>query len=635
MKSSQKNSEQTYIWIAVAVLIIIVIGVIVWFLTKKKENFKIDDEDEDIEDYENNELIENYLIEGYSSNFIENFQLLQLKNNNCHPVNDNFNKILHIANVICHSESLDDVRKEAERIGFNQQLAERVLNNEQNAKNFSNKVHFELSKSHQQMIQLIDNTAPELMIEIKKNTNLPKVENFSLELYQEDGHRALNNMLKRKDKIIRKLKNALYLNSKKLDDIKKILYQPEVGKISRKIHLSPAVLNKILCSREELSRFLNNETTLENYSPEDFIENYSWGSFIHSVRHAFTAAAHWVRNTAVSIGNKIASAAKSVGHWAEGIGEKIKNGIVNAYESVKHVAVEAFDKIKEGIMTAINAVVNAAKWIAEMGKEIFEKIKELVIKAVHKFADVMKILLGKILQPYLKIQNCPAGSNPCYTTVVINDKKLETLVINKLEDLIFTEFAPEIEILLKLPFVGGKIRGWITELIQPVFTELIWSHITPILGDIATGIIHAIVPIARNIKIQFAEWFELPDALYEQHFRDVFFNKLPDKYREFIRSRIKKCQEDLKQNGEHMGTNLPTNHCHVLVKNQHKHLLKNSENPEQHLDNNTIKHKNRSTNLEEEKIKNLLKYIVKPEFGGKQLDKLTYHVLQIAKAKEI
>jgi hypothetical protein len=41
-------------------------------------------------------------------------------------------------------------------------------------------------------------------------------------------------------------------------------------------------------------------------------------------------------------------------------------------------------------------------------------------------------------------------------------------------------------------------------------------------------------------------------------------------------------------NGEHIGTNLPTNHCHALVKNQHKHLLEHirhfsTQHPEYHL----------------------------------------------------
>ena len=53
MKSSKKNSNQIYIWIVIAVLITVIIGVIVWFLTRKKEDYKrVDNEDKEEEEVE-------------------------------------------------------------------------------------------------------------------------------------------------------------------------------------------------------------------------------------------------------------------------------------------------------------------------------------------------------------------------------------------------------------------------------------------------------------------------------------------------------------------------------------------------------------------------------------------------------
>ena len=525
----QKIKNNQYIYISIiAVLITIIIGVVIWFLTRNnnKENYinEINDDMEYTETYEDYQDIENYFVNGYAIEYVENFELLNIANNHCNPLNEQFNKILHISNILCAASSnLQKTRKEAERIGLHNKLYQRILKDQESANKFSTDFHIILAKHYKNLSKVVEKIAPEIFDEVKKES---QIEKFSLECY---GKNKLSNMIKIQDKIILQLKNALKMCLIRSDNLDSIFNNQKVRKYCEHAKINPNILLKIIENKDEVLKFLNNETTLENYDPDSFIENYSWWSKI--------------KKTVSKVTNKITDTALKVGKWIKKTASNIKDGIIKGYEQIKGKIGDAFDKIHDKIVdishSALKGIKDVVKKIGQASKKAWEAIKKAFAAAGKWIVNFAKDIFKKIMEQYLRVvNNCDKGvPNPCITYQV-NDKQLKIFILNKFQDILYSTFLTSVAWVFQIPVVGKTIKDSIATLILPLFDK-IWEPMRDTVSSVVTSIIHAIAPETKNFKLEFTEWFSIVNYVYEKFNDDVLSGEFENNYKEHIRKTIK------------------------------------------------------------------------------------------------
>ena len=190
MPSVKNKDNQTLIWVIVAALVVITIGVIIYFVMRSKKENYIQDEEDLIENYaEEEKELHKYLIDSYAAKYIEEFELVNTHIDHCHPLNDHFHKVLHVANMICHEPNLEVIRREAERIGLHPVVIQRVLKDQESARKFSTALHAHLSTHNESIGKLLKSVAPELVSESVAFS--PKIEKFRFEYFQEERGREL------------------------------------------------------------------------------------------------------------------------------------------------------------------------------------------------------------------------------------------------------------------------------------------------------------------------------------------------------------------------------------------------------------------------------------------------------------
>lgn len=564
MKIPTKNEKQMYIWIIVIVLIVILIGVLIWMFSKKKEDYIKIDENEYYEEYENFEEVENYFMDGYAIEYVENFELLNMTNSHCHPLNEHFNKILHIANIICHTDDLEEISREAKRIDLDNDFINRVLKDKDSTQKFSRELHIQLAKHHHALGKVVEKIAPEIFEKVKKQVNIPKVEKFSLECYEKNN---LTQIIEKQDRIISKLKKTLKICLLKRMNRYNLFHNPDIRKYARHANIYPHILIKIIESKDNIERFLNNELTLEYYDPESFIENYSiWGKIKggfekagSAIKGGFEKAGKAIKDTAIKagkaikdtaeiVGNKIKDAALTVGKFVKETAGKIKDGVVKAYEKVKKFAEETFDKIKIGIQKGIHEAIKGIKYvinkIGDAAKKAWEAIKDAFSKAGHWIVDFAKSTFKSIMDQFLRVINvCKEGvPEPCIT-YQINDKSLKLFLLNKFQTILYSTFLTPIAWVFEIPLVGSKIKKEISKLIMPAF-DAVWKPMRPVVSDIVTSIIHTISPDTKNFKLEFTEWFSMINYIREKFQIEVETGEFENNFKEYIRKTIHQRKEE-------------------------------------------------------------------------------------------
>ncbi len=572
---SKKSDNQPLIWGVIIALVVIVIGVIIYFIIKnhQKENF-IDDEEEEnlVENYEDDETINNYIVNSYTSKFIEDYELLNLKNEHCNPLHDHFHKILHVANVVCREPNLNSIRHEAERIGLHKDVVERVLKDEESARKFASTVHMHLAGQHDKILPIIKSVAPEIVSEVKLESS-PSIEKFKIEYFEENrSMELLKKRVKIQDRAIRRLKQCINTHIKGGHKLNMLPQHPEVKVKARMAHVNRETLEKIVSCAEEALNFVSGKTDLEHYSPEDYIENYSWKSFTRSIKHGFEKAGSAIKHTAEQAGagikhgfevvkGGIEKGAEWVKHTAEDVGKSIKEAaatvgtfVVNTANKVAEGAKKAFEAVKAGIQKGIEAVVNGIKEFVELLKEFGALLKELIMKGVTALVDFVREIFPSLVAQFIRCKDgTPNKLTPCDSKVYqINSKKLKQFLAKKMLDLVFTllgqpYFKVIMDLLMKIPPLKDKLMSGITT----VFEHTAWPLLKDLIDKLINSIIHAIVP-SIQFNVELSEWFKYMNILenFEQSVEDGTFEK---DLKQHIRSTLNRVRNSDSSQGVELG----------------------------------------------------------------------------------
>ena len=531
--------NQTTIFIVVGVIIAIVVAVIIYFVMKnKKDNYENFNMIENYEEQENEE-IKNYLISDYALKYVENFELLNLNNTKFTPVLTNhLNRVIHVADLISRGENLEIIKKEAGRVGLNKRLIDRVLTNHQTAKKFAVNVHAELNNKYNTIGKILKNVASEHLEEIKDQ--LPnKVEKFTENYQLEKGSKLFSNRIRKQNHSISNLKKNLH--HKLLNNPSRLAHDQEVTQLARKANVNKHVLNKILSSPGETENFIQNITTLEHYDPLNYIENYHWGgpssiahafssawhAVSHAVSHVAEEAVHGVESVAKTVEHGVVSlsedvekgivkAAEWVGSEATVIGDKIKDGVLSVIKDVAAAAEAAFNAVKAGVLYGIDEIKKGIMFLVNLVGDIWEKIKALMMRGVDMLINFVKSEIRHIVSQFFRVNDgCPTENKqlPCHTYEV-NSKKIHNFLLHRFENIVLVELGPVITILEEIPFVGGKVRQAIDELMNPIF-DLAYNPLQGVINSLINTIIHRMAPNSNNVVLEFTEWFTIEDYYFD------------------------------------------------------------------------------------------------------------------------
>ena len=669
---SKKSDNQPLIWGVIIALIVIVISVIIYFIIKnrQKENF-IDDEEEEenfVENYEDTETINNYIVNSYTSKFIEDYELLNLKNEHCNPLHDHFHKILHVANVVCREPNLNSIRHEAERIGLHKDVVQRVLKDEESAHKFASTVHMHLAGQHDKILPMMKSIAPEIVNEVKVVSS-PSIEKFKIEYFEENrSMELLKKRVKRQDRAIRRLKQCINTHIKGGHKLAALPQHPEVKVKARMAHVDRQTLEKIVSCTEEALNFVSGKTDLEHYSPEDYIENYSWGSFTRSIKHGFEKAGSAIKHVAEKAGGAIKHVAEQAGdgikhgfevvkggiekgtewvkHTAEQVGQAIKEAaakvgqfVVDTAKKVADGATQAFNTVKEGIKKGIETVVNGIKEFVELLKEFGALLKELIMKGVDALIDFVKEIFPSLVAQFIRCKDgTPDKLTPCDSKVFqINSTKLKQFLAKKMLDLVFTllgqpYFKVIMDLLMKIPPTKETLMKGITS----VFEQTAWPLLKDLIDKLINSIIHAIVP-SIQFNIELTEWFKYMNILenFEQSVENgTFKNDL----KQHIRSTLNRVRnDDLSQTGQggHGVRQLLGHEGHGVLKlNGDRPLLGHEGHGVRKLngDRPLLGYEGNGTQghheLKKDKIHTLLEHIVKDSYKS-HLPSIVHEILSV------
>lgn len=590
---SKKSDNHPLIWGVIIALVVIVISVIIYFIIKnrQKENFIDDEEENFVENYEDNETINNYIVNSYTSNFIEEYELLNMKNEYCNPLHDHFHKILHVANVICREPNLNSIRHEAERIGLHKDVVERVLKDEESAHKFASTVHMHLAGQHDKIGKILKSIAPEIVSEVKLESS-PSIEKFKIEYFEENrSMELLKKRLNRQDRAIRRLKQCINTHIKGGHKLAALPQHPEVKVKARMAHVNRETLEKIVSCVEEALNFVSGKTDLEHYSPDDYIENYSFFNSIGNafkkaggaIKHGFEKAGGGIKKGFEKAGDGIKKGFEVVKGGVEKGFEVVKGGILTGVDFVKHTAeqvgqaikeaakkvgkfvvdtankvaegaTKAFNAVKEGIEKGIETVVNGIKEFVELLKEFGALLKKLIMEGVNALVDFVKEIFPSLVAQFIRCKDgTPNKLTPCDSKMFqINSKRLKQFLAKKMLDLVFTllgqpYFKVIMDLLMKIPPLKNKLMSGITY----VFEHTAWPLLKDLIDKLINAVIHAIVP-SIQFNVELSEWFKYMNILenFEQTVEDGTFEK---DLRQHIRSTLNRARNGDLSQGDKLG----------------------------------------------------------------------------------
>ncbi len=573
-----KNKDsQTLIWVIVAVLVVIVIGVIIYFIMRSKKENYIQEEDL-VENYEEEKELHKYLVDSYVTKYIEEFEMINTHVDHCHPLNDHFHKVLHVANIICHEPNLEVIRHEAERIGLHPAVIQRVLKDQESARKFSAALHAHLSTHNESIGKLLKDVAPEL---VRESVALsPKIEKFRFEYFQEErGRELLRQKLLKNNKRIGHLKQTLHQHLRNGHNPNSLPRHPEIKRSARLAHVHPETLSKITNSVEEVEKFIQGETTLENYDPELYIENYSWSSFTDSISHTFSEAGHAIEDVGKKVGGAVVDTVKKVGDVASEVGKTIADGVVTAADTVAEatkkaaLAVEktatdvgkeiaqaaekvgtvivntartvaagataAFDAVKRAVTDGINALVDGVEVFIALLKDFGAILKELIVKAIHMLINFLQEYFPALLGQYIRCKNGIKNQlTPCPSSIYeINDKKLKEFCAKKLLQFVFYLIGqPEFVLLLKIPGIKDIIISGVVS----VFNTFWPKYIDPLLTKLLNKVIHEADPSTKDFKVEVTEWYRY----ILEKFRETEGSEFMNDWKQHIRESIQNIESE-------------------------------------------------------------------------------------------
>ncbi len=532
-KKMPTKENQQMIWIIVGVVVVIAIAVVVYFIMKnKKENFYFEEDfEEDYEEnYIDNEIIENYLIDNYVAEYIEDYELLNAGNPHVeNMVANEFNKIQHVACLISRESDLEIIRREAERIGVNVELIHRILKDEHSAHKFYIKLFQSLEKHHNNIGKVINEIAHESLVDIK-NVVSPKVENYQADDDDDDDvtptfhptfhptkkpRKLLKHKLKHIDKCIHRLKKCLHEHHHKG-------HSHNVTKAAKKAKVDKETFQLLVNNRCEAERFIRGETTLENYNPDFYVENYgitdtlaNLGSVIKSKADKAAAA---LQTIAEKIGTKVSSTTKAI---IKTLGPKfteLKANISKGYDT-------ALSKIQSGYTVITDKIksINIA--------DVWAKIKAFFLDAKDKLIDFIVERFDKLLGNYIKCKTCPEqdkfdietcpngpGGKPI---IQINDGKLSSFLLDTIRGIISnllvigTGPAGALAVLIASAPV---ISDLLNELVEQLWDDYVWENVRNFIND------NMIKPLIEKLKpglkydLELAEWFKIQEMI--ENFED-------------------------------------------------------------------------------------------------------------------
>ncbi len=566
MPSLKNKDDQTIMWVIIAAIIVIVIGVIIYFLVRnKKENYIQDDEENIIENYEDEEAFHHYLIESYFSDYVEEYELLHNKIDNSHPLNEHFHKILHISNVISRAPNLNIVREEAKRIGLHPEIIKKHLEDEKSAHKFSTALNLHLAnnRSSEHIGQILKVVAPEVVEDVKDRHQIEKFQTEYLE--EKKGLKVLQHKLDLTKRFVHRFKKCLEKHLHHGHKVSALPHNPEVKHAARKAHVDKETLHKITSCFEETVKFIKGEKTLEDYTPEEYIENFWFGGDVvhavagavdhvvskvsevaHTVAHGVIDAADSVAEAAKKAGKAIADTAQDVAKGVAEAAEKVGKVVVQAAETVAKGATAAFNAVKNAVTNGINSLVEGIDEFVTLLKDFGEILRKLIVQAIHKLLDFLQEYFPALLGQYIRCKDgTPNKLTPCASGVYeINDKKLKEFCAKKVLQLVFALIGqPEFALLLKVP----GIKDLLVTGVVKIFNKFWPKYVDPLLSDLLNKVIHAADPSIKDVKVSVTEWYK---HILENFKADTKRHEFKKKLKEHLRKCIKNCHKYEKDDKE-------------------------------------------------------------------------------------